>query len=588
MQLKAISHIVLSLFCCSAASASYEISPATLQKHVTYLSSPALEGRLTGSPGEQLATDYIAAYFKQLGLTPAGDHGSYIQEFNFTAGVALGKNNRLTITDSSGKTTKLSLNKDWRPLAFSDDATFTNVEFIMAGYGITAPATGPLPAYDSYKNLTLKNKWVVVFRYLPENISPARRRQLSQYASLRYKAFTAKQHGARGVIFVNVPNTKMNDELVPLLFDTSLAGSGIVVLSVSNKVSNDLLQPSTRLNGQTNIAKITRHGHNVLAKLTVGTNTNELLVVGAHLDHLGHGELSGSRANDLEKGKIHPGADDNASGVASIMEVAAKLRDLKTQGKLPGNRDILLAAWSGEEFGILGSSHFVKNFMRASTSLQPAIAAAINLDMVGNLRKKLVLQGCGSSADWPGLLNRLRDGHSISLVRQNDPYLPTDSTAFYLQGVPALNFFTGATDAYHSPKDLASTLNYQGIKQIDDLLVALILELEAKPDMISYQSVPKPGDRSQHSLRIYLGTIPDYTSGVKMGVKLAGVAQNSPAQQAGLQHDDVITELDGNRIHDIYDYTYALNALHAGEPAKMKVRRGQTNIDLTVVARYRD
>jgi C-terminal processing protease CtpA/Prc len=204
------------------------------------------------------------------------------------------------------------------------------------------------------------------------------------------------------------------------------------------------------------------------------------------------------------------------------------------------------------------------------------------------LGDKLVLQGCGSSADWPGLLNRLRDGHSISLVRQNDPYLPTDSTAFYLQGVPALNFFTGATDAYHSPKDLASTLNYQGIKQIDDLLVALILELEAKPDMISYQSVPKPGDRSQHSLRIYLGTIPDYTSGVKMGVKLAGVAQNSPAQQAGLQHDDVITELDGNRIHDIYDYTYALNALHAGEPAKMKVRRGQTNIDLTVVARYRD
>jgi hypothetical protein len=585
MQLKVISLIVLLILCNCAASASYGINAAMLQKHVTYLSSPALEGRLTGSPGERLATDYIAAYFKQLGLMPAGDHGSYFQEFDFTAGVALGNNNHLTLTDSSGKTTELILNKDWRPLAFSDDATFANSEFIIAGYGITAPALGILPTYDSYKNLNLKNKWVIVYRYLPENISTARRQQLSQYSSLRYKAYSAKEHGARGIIFVNDPNAK--DELIPLSFDTSLAGSGIVALSVSNKVLADLLN-SHKFSGQTNIAKITRHGRNVIAKLTVGTNPNEMLLIGAHVDHLGHGELSGSRANDHEKGKIHPGADDNASGVASIMEVAAKLRDLKAQGKLSGNHDILLAAWSGEEFGILGSSHFVNDFKQTRAALRPGIAAAINLDMVGHLGDKLVLQGCGSSADWPGLLNRLNQSHSFSLLLQNDPYLPTDSTAFYLQGVPTLNFFTGATNAYHSPNDIAATLNYQGIKQIDDLLVALILELEAKSDMISFQSVPKPGHRSQHSLQIYLGTIPDYTSGVTMGVKLAGVAQNSPAQRAGLQHNDVIIELAGNRIHDIYDYTYALNALHPGVPAKMKVKRGDANIDLMVVARFRD
>ena len=312
-----------------------------------------------------------------------------------------------------------------------------------------------------------------------------------------------------------------------------------------------------------------------------------IIIIGAHVDHLGHGELNGSRARNNEIGMMHPGADDNASGVASMLEVAASLADLKARGKLPGNKTILFAAWSGEEFGVLGSSHFINHNMK-TTSGKRNIDTVINLDMVGRLKDKLVLQGIGSSSDWLQMIKQIKENHAITFITQNDPYLPTDSMPFYLHGVPTLNFFTGAHDEYHTPRDKAETLNYAGIKHISEFIIDLVLTLEERPGVISYQKVQKTSDNRKREYKIYLGTIPDYASADVLGVKLSGVANNSPAERAGMKQGDVIIEVSGKRVSDIYDYTNTLNKLEVGKSVNVVVLREKKKVALKIVAKYRD
>ncbi|MGQ3892827.1 M20/M25/M40 family metallo-hydrolase [Legionella sp. CNM-4043-24] len=580
---------------------------------VSLLSSDAMGGRLAGSPGEQRATEYVANTFRCLGLEPAGDHGSYFQEFDVRAGVSLGLNNRLTLRTADGHAQDLDLNQDWRPLSFSDNQRFESQELIVAGYGITAPALGRFPAYDSYKGLEVKGKWVLVFRYAPENVSDGQRRQLSRYSSPRHKAFTARDHGARGILFVSGPNSRVRQELIPLSLDASLSGSGLVALSLTDKTADDLLKNTgyslktlqdrldlgemvslpaltgIRLNGQTDIRQNSRRARNVLARLRVGKSDAPMLVVSAHGDHLGHGELSGSRERGTNR-PIHPGADDNASGVAAVLDAAAQLSRMEAKGQLSGKRDILFAVWSGEESGLLGSAWFVKQFMRQSPdkSLRSAIEANLNLDMVGRLRQHLVLQGVGSSPAWTALLEQANVRHHLPLITQSDPYLPTDSTSFYLHGVPALNFFTGSHDEYHSARDTADTLNYEGLQRISLFLVDVIRAMEETAPAITYRSVPKTGDKAGRGFRVYLGTIPDYASSDRSGVALSAVTRDSPAEQAGVQAHDVIIGLAGKNVRDIYDYSFVLNTLRVGESVTMQVQRGQERLNLTIVPRARE
>jgi Zn-dependent M28 family amino/carboxypeptidase len=566
-----------------ATSSHYEITTQKIKKYVTDLCSDSLDGRLTGSQGEKLATQYIAAVFQHLHLEPAGDKGTFFQNFDVTMGGSLGKNNFFSVVHQNGASNSFILDKEWRPLAFSESATFDNVELIFAGFGIIAPPVNPLPSYNSYRNLNVKNKWVIVFRHLPKNISSARYHQLKQYSSLRYKAFIAKQQGAKGIIFVNAPNENRQDELIPLSFNTNLSGSDMMALSIKNTVLDELLKHNIKIKGQIEIKKNIRHGHNVLARLRINSHNKNMMIVGAHIDHLGHEKMTSSRAQNNEVGMIHPGADDNASGVASVLEAATQLMDMKIHGKLHGNKDILFAIWSGEELGALGSTYFVTHFIN-HTSLHSTFDTAINLDMVGHLQKNLVLQGIGSSPNWLSVIEKTKAKHFISLVTQNDPYLPTDSTSFYLHNVPTINFFTGASDNYHTPRDKPDTLNYDGIKNISEFLTELILVLEEKSDEMHYRAIQKPNHHFERQMKIYLGTIPNYASNIISGVKLSGVAKNSPAEQAGIKADDIIIKLADSDIHDIYDYTFALNALPVGKPVPMIVLRGKSKINLTIVA----
>jgi Zn-dependent M28 family amino/carboxypeptidase len=319
---------------------------------------------------------------------------------------------------------------------------------------------------------------------------------------------------------------------------------------------------------------------NVLAKLILSEKNAPLIVIGAHLDHVGRGEYLNSRATLQEFNRFHPGADDNASGVACVLALAAQLAELKQQGKLSANKNILFAIWSGEEIGLLGSTYFMRH------NLHKNIVAYVNLDMVGRMRKKLIIQGVGSSFMWSSLLQTVNKKHALPLLLQRDPYLPTDTTSFYLRNIPSLNFFTGAHDDYHTPRDTLQQLNFAGLNKINQFLLDFTLALLTTHQAINYHAVAEPKLQLSY-FKIYLGTVPDYTYNAK-GVRLSGVTKSSPADKAKLKADDIIVSLKGKPIQNIYDYTNILNTLIAGQLTSLNVLRYGKLVHLTIVPQARE
>ena len=254
-----------------------------------------------------------------------------------------------------------------------------------------------------------------------------------------------------------------------------------------------------------------------------------------------------------------------------MLELAAALSEERKQHPDKFQRGILFALWSGEELGLIGSSYFAEHPVVPLTN----IAACVNFDMVGRLRdNKLDLQGVGSSSAWRRLAEKCNVTAGFNLVLQDDPYLPTDVTAFYPKQVPVVNFFTGSHENYHRPTDDAETLNYEGLERITKFARNLILDLAKDSPRPDYVKVERSGTggASRDNLRVYLGTIPDYTTEVA-GVKLSGVRGGSPADKAGLKGGDVIVEFGGQKIANIYDYTYALDAARIGQSVEIVVMR---------------
>jgi hypothetical protein len=285
-----------------------------------------------------------------------------------------------------------------------------------------------------------------------------------------------------------------------------------------------------------------------------------------------------------EENKIHPGADDNASGTATVLELAAALAKESRATSGGFRRGVIFALWSGEEIGLIGSSHFVEHPPVALTN----VAAYLNFDMVGRLNEnKLILQGAGSSAFWRRLIEKRNVAAGFNIVLQEDPYLPTDVTAFYPKEVPVLNFFTGSHEDYHRPTDTADKLNYEGLARIGQFARGLTLDLVQSAGRPDYVRVTRrDGGGGRENLRAYLGTIPDYTTEVA-GVKLSGVRGGSPAEKAGLKGGDIIVEFGGQKIANIYDYTYALDAVKIGQPVNVIVIRDGKRTAVTATPEVR-
>jgi hypothetical protein len=595
----------------NARSLVPEISLSDLRADVAYLASEELEGRATGTKGARLAAEFIAEQFAAAGLKPAGTNTTFFQPFEFNAGVRVIPNaNTLTVAGEN-LAAVFAVEHDFRPLSFTANARAEG-EVVFAGYGLAVPGKSG-EGYDSYAGVNVSNKIALVLRYVPEDVDTKRRAELNRYAGLRYKAMLARDHGAKAVLFVTGPNSPNAGELAGLNFDSSLAGSGIVAASVSSNVVNSLLAgsgrnlkalqsaldkedphaesgfvlPKMKVNIATAIEHLKKSDRNVVAAIPPAniSGRNEYILVGAHYDHLGHGESGGAMQRAGEEHAIHYGADDNASGTAAVLELAGALAKERAEKPEQFQRGILFALWSGEEIGLIGSSQFAERPPLALSNM----VAYVNFDMVGRLRdNKLSLQGVGSSTVWRKLIEKRNVAAGFNVALQEDPYLPTDTTPFYSKQVPVLNFFTGSHDDYHRPTDKPDTLDYDGLERITKFARAILSDLAGSTERPDYLVVARSdsGGGSRENLRAYLGTIPDYATEAA-GVKLSGVRGGGPAEKAGMKGGDIVVEFGGKKIANIYDYTYAMDAVKIGQPVPVVVVRDGQRITLTVTPEAR-
>lgn len=593
----------------AASDLKPQITAADAQKYVEYLASEKMAGRKTGSEEEKIYTQKLADIFKSLGLIGGANDGSFFEKFEFTSGVKLGTENKMEFVGGFKKA--LQIEKDYNVLSFSKTGKVNESPLVFVGYGIKAPVTEKFPAYDSYKDVKVERKWVVAFKDIPQDVAPDLRHHLNTYARLQHKVTVAKNAGAVGIILIDP--VEENEDLKKLKFEGTLSDSSLAVLKIPQGLLKELLKsagqdmksllkklnqgeslepiaiPMTYLTATVALDFEKAQGINVVAKLGAKGTKNGVLI-GAHGDHLGHGETGNSLAKGNERGNIHYGADDNASGVAGVMELAQFFADQSK--KKPLKKDLYFAVWSGEESGVLGSTAYLKNWDKThKQKLADYFSASINMDMIGRLQEKLYVQGVGSGDHWAQLSEEVSIRQNMPMVLQNDPYLPTDSMALYVGGIPSINFFTGSHAEYHSPRDIPSSLNYPGLERVIKTVADYTQLLTSTPaKAMNYVKVGgNPNKQLEgRSFRVYLGTIPDYTQEGVKGVRISGASKDSPGAQAGLQENDVIVEFDGVKIENIYDYVYTLQAVKPNVETTIKINRGGQVKELKITPKLKE
>jgi hypothetical protein len=592
---------VLYVVALLATGAAAQNAPSLTRAHVTALASERLEGRLTGSNGERLAADYLVSQLQAIGAKPLPGATDFRLPFEFTAGTKDGGSNLTLVctnrTLDSGVVDRCAARMGAgaiSALSFSDTADVSG-PIVYAGYGIVVPDTQDF-GYDSYAALDVKDKIVLVLRYFPEDADQKTKGILARYSDLRYKAMAARQHGAKAMLVVTGPRSPNAGELIPMSFDTALSGSGIVAGSITGAVAGMLLEgtgktledaqrmfdsgnphaagfdiPNKRLDLHMSVVREKRTGYNVAAYLPAtvpGTAAKPWIALGAHYDHLGHGENGNSLADKSEAGRVHAGADDNASGSAAVLAAGAEL------AKGPRRRNVMLEFWSGEELGLIGSTAYVN----APPVPLDQLEAYFNFDMVGRMQdNKLTIQATGTSDAWGRIIEQANVVAGFDLQMQADPYQPTDVASFNQAAVPALNFFTGTHMDYHRPSDTADKIDYDDLDRVVRFVVSIVRRVGDLDQPLTFTKVEQPTDNGggRAGVRVFTGTVPDYSTEVK-GLLLSGVIGGGPAEQAGLQKGDIIVEIAGQTIANIYDYTYALDVLKIGEATKVVyTRNGQ-------------
>jgi Zn-dependent M28 family amino/carboxypeptidase len=567
----------------SAAAIPAQNRATSVRDHVQTLASNAFEGREAGTAGERRAADYIAAQLARIGAKPLPGRANMFVPFAFTAGSRDG-GSRVSVQSGTGAPRAFTGARDVVALSFSDDADVSG-EVVFAGYGIVVPESQTF-GYDSYVGLDVKDKVVLVLRYFPEDADQATRAILARYSDLRYKAMAARQRGAKGILVATGPSSPNAGTTIAMTFDTALAGSGISAASISAGVAQAILgqrslqELQKALDGgnphvagvatgstvqmKTAVIRQKHEGRNVVAYLPATAPVTGVarpwVALGAHYDHLGRGTGGNSLAGRDQAGQPHVGADDNASGTAAVLLAAEEL------SKRARARHVLIGLWSAEEIGLIGSSAFLANGGVAATEM----AAYLNFDMVGRMvDNRLAVQATGTSPLWASLLEQVNVAAGFDLAVQPDPYQPTDVANFNQAGVPSLSFTTGAHADYHKPSDTADKINYDDLERVARLAAAIVARVSDTPQPPAFAKVEQSQQTANRTgLRVFTGTVPDYTAAAK-GLLLGGVVGGGPAEQAGLQKGDVIVEIAGQTIANIYDYTYALELLKVGQPASV-------------------
>jgi len=554
-----------------------------LRKHITYLASDELEGRKAGTKGDSLAATYIRDKFRAAGAELQGDNG--FQYFSLVAGVSQGDGNSFFVNGQ-----KADVSVDFMPLSFSSSAT-VDAEVIFAGYGITG-ISGDIN-WDDYASADVKGKWVMVLRGdpEPENQNSA----FIPLATDRSKALTARDKGAAGLILVSPSGMEKKDVPLDLSYDKTVSDAGIPVVSVTRMLASKILRlpvtaidslekimlgkvlpvslrPETKVKASTDVIRQKVISRNVMAVIPGSdiSMRNEYIVVGAHYDHLGMGGAgSGSRVPDLHA--VHGGADDNASGVASLIELAEWFG--KSENRT--SRSLLFVSFGAEEMGLVGARHFVAN---SPVSLK-SIKAMINMDMVGRLNAEspvVTISGTGTFTVADSLVDALSSTAAFEVRKVADGYGPSDHAAFYGEGIPVLFLTTGAHSDYHTPDDNVDRINFPGQVKVTEFVATLSTGLG---NMKSAPIFKESGTRNQaghygRNLKVTLGIMPDVSGGeTSGGMKVEGVRKDGPAERSGMLKGDVIIAINGLPVSNIYDYMSRLGKLRAGERANIEVLR---------------
>jgi len=560
-------------------------------QHVRFLASDELEGRGTGEPGNAKAAGYLASQFQLLGLEPAGDQGTFRQTFPVAVGMKPGADNRLVVLRGDEEQT-LEYGVAFTPFSFSGSGAVEG-DAVFAGYGAVL-ADG---SYDDYADIDPKGRVVIVLRDGPESgafATPAG----EDARLLLTKARHAWSRGAAALVVVNDPRAHGGDAdrllpfrqgggvesyALPALHLTGAAARAAIPdldLGALQKVIDGDLKPrsrpidGTRLRLRTDVERERRNVDNVLGRIPAG-DAKEVVVLGAHFDHLGRGHQGGSTAPD-RLGEIHNGADDNASGTAGLLEVARGLTGRRETLK----RSVLFAAFNGEELGLLGSRHLVEHFPGSIEN----VAAMVNLDMIGRaVNGRVSVIGVGTS---PGFAKLVEDANAraeaklqLALVQgSSGGFGGSDHMSFTPKRIPVLFFFTGAHADYHKPTDDVEKLEAGAAVRVLAVVTEVIERLATAPERPPFVEPARdphaaaPGSGGVGGFGASLGTVPEY--GYEgPGVKLGGVSAGGAAEKAGLKAGDVLTGFDDLKIGTIYDFTNALRSRKPGEKVRVKVLR---------------
>jgi Peptidase family M28/PDZ domain/PA domain len=580
-----------------------ELDPQRYLAHIKFLASEAMRGRATGSPELEKAAAYIAKQFKADGLQSV-DGKSYLQAFPVTTNAKLGPDNHFEYSEG-GKITALKFDDEFIPFNFSSRAKASG-SVVFVGYGITAREYN----YDDYAGVDVKGKLALILRHEPQEFdekSVFAGKVYTEHSQFFSKVVNAKNHGAKGVILINdrANHRGESDQLESFGKTVGPADGGIPFVQIKAEVAErwiasagknledleadidkDLkprsfaLPETLKVQENVDVERAVKTVHNVAGYLP--GETSEYIVIGAHYDHLGLGEQF-SMAPSLA-GTIHPGADDNASGTAGVIELARRFASEPKQ-----KRGILFMTFAGEELGLLGSSFYANH---PALPLDKAVAM-INMDMIGRIREgKVYIGGAGTGTTLRAMLDQVVARHKLNVDFSDvSGYGSSDHTSFTTKQVPVLFFFSGLHSDYHKPSDTWDKIDAPGAVTLLKLVADVTSRLQEAPDRPQFVRVKAPasahggdvaGSSTGSGYGPYFGSIPDFGE-TPNGVKFADVRDGSPAAKAGLRGGDILIEFDSKPIQNLYDFTYALRSKKPGDEVLVKVLRGNQTISATVL-----
>jgi hypothetical protein len=556
-----------------------------IQSDATWLADPAREGRGVGTKGLDEAGAWLEAKFKELGLETER------VPFEVTTKVTRGKGTTLSIAG------RPVADADFTPIGWSSGGSVKG-KAVLAGWAIQDAELG----LDDFKGLDVKGKIVIARRFVPENEKLATPEAQRRAGDLRKKAFVARNAGAKALIVVDYPVVPAApapapakkdasapadphaaagpqgpppDAALPTLRPEGTGEAGIPVIVVKRaalesswKALESKKTIDVALGVELQFEKTS--AFNVIGKLATG-KPGGALIIGAHYDHLGMGG-----PNSLAPDKVAPhlGADDNASGVATVIEIARQLSAAKAEL----SHDVIIAAFSGEEEGVLGSAALVKS----KPSWLNGATAMLNLDMVGRLRENtLSVLGSKSAPEFDALISTACAASRVECKASGDGYGPSDHMSFYVAGIPVLHFFSGAHGDYHKPSDSPDKLNAMGMQKTAEIIVALAKA--AQNTTLTYNKMPEPAGRGDaRSFNASLGTVPNYAGppqGIK-GVLLDDVRAGGGADKAGMKRGDVIIKLGTFDIGSVEDLMFVLMQARPGETITAIVLRDGKQLSL--------